>query len=95
MFLLLILKLRLFIWLFAVCIHVCYSTCGGQKTVCSSQFCPSLTWDPGIELRSSDLDAVTHTWGTNLLAQSEHFLHSKPNHLQKLVLGLVVLELLS
>lgn len=40
-----------------VCLHesVCAHTrvCGGQNTVCGSQFSPPIIWIPGVKLRSS------------------------------------------
>jgi hypothetical protein len=41
------------------------STCGGQRTTCISRFSPLATWVPRIELRSSDLAAITFTCSAN------------------------------
>ena len=42
--------------IFFVCVCVCVCararTYGNQRTICKSQFCPSITWVPEAELRS-------------------------------------------
>lgn len=52
-----------------MCVHVCVEAHmnGGQRATCSSQFSPSPTWVPGVELRASVLAASTFAhWATSI-----------------------------
>lgn len=50
--------------------------CGGQKTICGTQFSPSITESLGIELRLSGLAASTFPYWPLSLAQSMGFLRA-------------------
>lgn len=48
-------------YFFCTCMQMPWCMCGGQKATCSNQLSPFVLRVPGIELRSSDLEASPFT----------------------------------